>query len=191
MVRTSSMAYEGGGDRGKAERFRAAALPYLDDVYTLARYLLRNVADAEDAAQECYLRAFRHFETFRGGPIKPWLLAILRNVCRAEYARRGALAAMVADNLDEADDSAVGLWSEAQQSPETETLHRLDGETMQRLITQLPDTFREAIVLREVNDLSYREIANIAGVPVGTVMSRLARARALLRTAWLAEEKGS
>ncbi|HET7381388.1 MAG TPA: sigma-70 family RNA polymerase sigma factor [Pseudolabrys sp.] len=185
------MAYEGGGDRGKAERFRAAALPYLDDVYTLARYLLRNATDAEDAAQECYLRAFRHFETFRGGPVKPWLLAILRNVCRVEYARRGALAAMVADNLNEAEHSAVGLWSEAQQSPETETLHRLDGETMQRLITQLPDMFREAIVLREVNDLSYREIADIAGVPVGTVMSRLARARALLRTAWLAEEKGS
>jgi len=185
------MAYEGGGDHGKAERFRSAALPYLDDVYTLARYLLRNAADAEDAAQECYLRAFRHFETFRGGPIKPWLLAILRNVCRAEYARRGSLAAVVSDNLDEAEDSAVGLWSEAQQSPETETLQRLDGETMQRLITQLPDAFREAIVLREVNDLSYREIADIAGVPVGTVMSRLARARALLRAAWLAEEKGS
>ena len=178
-------------DGGKAERFRAAALPYLDEVYTLARYLLRNAADAEDAAQECYLRAFRHFDTFRGGPIKPWLLAILRNVCRAEYARRGALAAMVAENLDEADHGAVGLWSEAQQSPETETLRRLDSEIMQRLITQLPDAFREAIVLREINDLSYREIANITGVPVGTVMSRLARARALLRTAWLAEEKGS
>jgi len=112
------MAYEGGCDRGKAERFRAAALPYLDDVYTLARYLLRNTADAEDAAQECYLRAFRHFETFRGGPIKPWLLAILRNVCRAEYARRGALAAVV-DNVDEAENKADGLWSEAQHSPET------------------------------------------------------------------------
>ena len=122
------MAYEGGGDRGKAERFRAAALPYLDDVYTLARYLLRNTADAEDAAQECYLRAFRHFETFRGGPIKPWLLAILRNVCRAEYARRGALTAVV-DNLDEAENKSDGLWSEAQSSPETETLQRLDGET--------------------------------------------------------------
>ena len=95
------MAFEGGGDGGKAERFRAAALPYLDDVYTLARYLLRNAADAEDAAQECYLRAFRHFETFRGGPIKPWLLAILRNVCRAEYARRGALAAVVKRMLDD------------------------------------------------------------------------------------------
>jgi RNA polymerase sigma-70 factor, ECF subfamily len=186
------MAYEGAGDHGKAERFRAAALPYLDDVYTLARYLLRNAADAEDAAQECYMRAFRHFETFRGGPIKPWLLAILRNVCRAEYARRGALAAVVADDPGEAEYAAAdGLWNDAQQSPETEALHRLDGETMQQLIAQLPDAFREAIVLREVNDLSYREIADVTGVPVGTVMSRLARARALLRTAWLAEERGS
>jgi RNA polymerase sigma-70 factor (ECF subfamily) len=184
------MAYEGGRDRGKAERFRAAALPYLDDVYTLARYLLRNTADAEDAAQECYLRAFRHFETFRGGPIKPWLLAILRNVCRAEYARRGTLAAVV-DNLDEAENASDGLWSEAQHSPETETLQRLDGESMQRLIAQLPSAFREALVLREVNDLSYREIADVTGVPVGTVMSRLARARGLLRAAWLAEEKAS
>src|SRR3954470_13687511 len=81
-------------DRGKAQGFRDAALPHLDDVYTLARYLLRDPADAEDAAQECYLRAFRHFETFRGGPAKPWLLAILRNVCRAEYTRRGKFNAL-------------------------------------------------------------------------------------------------
>lgn len=182
------MAYEGGGDTGKAERFRAAAMPYLDDVYGLARYLLKNAADAEDAAQECYLRAFRHYETFRGGPIKPWLLAIVRNVCRAEYARRGALAAVLTDDPDEASESADGVWSE-EPSPETETLHRIDGETMQRLIAQLPDAFRETIVLREVNDLSYREIADVTGVAVGTVMSRLARARSLLRTAWLAEER--
>jgi RNA polymerase sigma-70 factor (ECF subfamily) len=185
------MAYEGGGDRGKAERFRSAALPYLDDVYTLARYLLRNAADAEDAAQECYLRAFRHFESFRGGPIKPWLLAILRNVCRAEYARRGASAGVFSENFDGAERAADGVWSDAGQSPEAETLQRLDGETMQRLISQLPDTFRETLVLREINDLSYREIADVTGVPVGTVMSRLARARASLRAAWLAEEKGS
>jgi RNA polymerase sigma-70 factor, ECF subfamily len=183
------MAYEGGVDRNKAERFRLAALPYLDDVYTLARYLLRNNADAEDAAQECYLRAFRHFETFRGGPIKPWLLAILRNVCRAEYARRGMLAGKLSDNVDETECATTGLWSEA-PSPETETLQRLDGETVQRLIAQLPQAFREVIVLREINDLSYREIADVTGVPVGTVMSRLARGRALLREAWLVEEKG-
>src|SRR5690242_1031980 len=74
----------------KARRFRDAALPYLDDIYTLARYLLRDTADAEDAVQECYLRALRHFDTFRGPAIKPWLFAILRNVCRGEFARRSS-----------------------------------------------------------------------------------------------------
>src|SRR6202048_2124333 len=73
-------------DPEKARRFRDAALPYLDDAYTLARYLLRDPTDAEDAVQECYLRAFRHFDTYRGPSIKPWLFAILRNVCRAELA---------------------------------------------------------------------------------------------------------
>jgi RNA polymerase sigma-70 factor (ECF subfamily) len=178
-------------DDGKARRFYATALPYLDDVYTLARYLLRNPADAEDAAQECYLRAYRHFDSFRGGPIKPWLLAILRNVCRAEYARRGALAVMQADGLDAAEQSAEGLWTDGGESPEAATLRSLDAGCVQRLIAQLPDQFRETLVLREINELSYREIADIIGVPVGTVMSRLARARALLRDAWLAEEKGS
>ena len=175
-------------DRGKSERFRAAALPYLDDVYTLARYLLKNAADAEDAAQECYLRAFRHFATFRGGAIKPWLLAILRNVCRDEFARRARFSAAQTDTLNEAEPENEGLWGEASQSPETETLWRLDGETIQRLICELPTAFRETLVLREVNDLSYREIADATGVPVGTVMSRLARAREMLRTAWQAEE---
>jgi RNA polymerase sigma-70 factor, ECF subfamily len=185
------MAFQGDGDRDKTQRFRVAALPYLDDVYTLARYLLRNPADAEDAAQECYLRAFRHFETFRGGPIKPWLLAILRNVCRVEYARRNVFAGARADDMDEAEQCTQGLWDEAQQTPEAEVLRRFDGETVQRLIAQLPDVFREVIVLREINDLSYREIAEVIAAPVGTVMSRLARGRALLREAWIAEEKGS
>ena len=71
------------GNGGRAERFKTLALPHLDDAYTLARYLMRSASDAEDAVQECYLRAFRHFDTFRGGPIKPWLMAILRNVCHA------------------------------------------------------------------------------------------------------------
>jgi RNA polymerase sigma-70 factor (ECF subfamily) len=185
------MAFQGAGDRDKTQRFRVAVLPYLDDVYTLARYLLRNPTDAEDAAQECYLRAFRHFDTFRGGPIKPWLLAILRNVCRAEYARRNAFVEARADDVGEAEQCTQGLWDEAQQTPEAELLRRFDGETVQRLIAQLPDVFREVIVLREINDLSYREIAEVITVPVGTVMSRLARARALLREAWIAEEKGS
>ena len=186
------MAFEGHeSDGAKAQRFRDAALPFLDDVYTLARYVLRNPDDAEDAAQECYLRAFRHFETFRGGPIKPWLLAILRNVCRAEYARRGALAALQADGMDETEHACESLWGDAEQSPEAETLRKLDGATVQKMIAQLPEHFRETLVLREINELSYREIAEVVGAPVGTVMSRLARARALFRAAWLAEEKGS
>jgi RNA polymerase sigma-70 factor, ECF subfamily len=182
------MVYEAGGERSRAEKFRAAALPFLDDVYTLARYLMKNTADAEDAAQECYLRALRHFDTFRGGPIKPWLLAILRNVCRAEFARRGTLVTMLDGDLEEFDRKSEGLWNEEPPSPETQTLHSLDAEAVQRLIAQLPDAFREVLVLREINDLSYREIADIANIPLGTVMSRLARARSMLRAAWVAEE---
>ena len=174
----------------KAERFRALALPHLDELYTLARYLLRDATDAEDAVQECYLRALRHFETFRGGPIKPWLLAILRNVCRAEYARRGKVSVLHTDDLQEAADTASqGLWSEAASSPEAASLARLDAESAQQLIADLPEQFREVLVLREVNDLSYREIADVIGIPLGTVMSRLARGRALLRQAFAAEEK--
>ena len=189
IVADGRMAFDRDDD-DKARRFRAAALPYLDDVYTLARYLLRNAADAEDAAQECYLRGFRHFESFRGGPIKPWLLAILRNVCRVEYARRNALAGVQSESLDAAEQCAEGLWADAEVTPEQHALRRLDGETVQRLIAQLPEQFRETLVLREINELSYREIADVVAVPVGTVMSRLARARALLREAWMAEEKG-
>ena len=178
-----------GGDahQDKARRFRDAALPHLDDVYTLARYLLRDTADAEDAAQECYLRALRHFDTFRGPAIKPWLFAILRNVCRAEFVRRSGGLLMM-DGEPEWEKDAVPLWQEEPISPEAEMLRQRDAKTIRRLVAELPDPFREAIVLREINDLSYGEIANVVGVPVGTVMSRLARARSMLRKAWIAEE---
>jgi RNA polymerase sigma-70 factor (ECF subfamily) len=176
----------------KARRFRDAALPFLDDVYTLARYLLRDTTDAEDAVQECYLRALRHFDTFRGPAIKPWLFAILRNVCRGEFARRSGALRYIDQSfdgeLDEDEDAASPLWQGPQVSPETEVLHQRDAETIRRLLARLPGPFREAIVLREINDLSYREIADVIGVPVGTVMSRLARARSMLRKAWIVEE---
>jgi RNA polymerase sigma factor (sigma-70 family) len=169
-------------DADKARRFRDAALPHLDDVYTLARYLLRSAADADDAVQECYLRAFRHFDGFRGGPIKPWLMAILRNVCRAEFARRAGAAA--ADPTAELADNVVPMWQEGDASPETEMLRQQDAHTIQELVAELPAPFREALVLRDINDLSYREIAEAIDAPVGTVMSRLARARSMLREAW-------
>jgi RNA polymerase sigma-70 factor (ECF subfamily) len=178
-----TMADEADDDDGKARRFRDAALPHLDDVYTLARYLMRNTADAEDAVQECYLRALRHFDSYRGPTMKPWLLAILRNVCNAEFARRGRQETS-ADCSEEEPAESLPLWQEAQATPESTMLRQQDGDTIHRLIAALPQPFREAIVLREVNDLSYQEIADVAGVPVGTVMSRLARARTMLRSAW-------
>jgi RNA polymerase sigma-70 factor (ECF subfamily) len=167
----------------RAQRFREAALPHLDEVYTLARYLLRNAADADDAVQECYLRALKHFDTFRGGPIRPWLFAILRNTCKAAYAQRGFADQELAED-------AVPLWSEPQETPEASVLRRRDEQSIRDMVSALPGPFQEAIVLREINDLSYSEIAEIVGVPIGTVMSRLARARSMLRDAWLsAEEK--
>jgi RNA polymerase sigma-70 factor (ECF subfamily) len=177
-----------GSDGGKAERFKALALPHLDDIYTLARYLLRNAGEADDAVQECYLRAFRHFDTFRGGPIKPWLFAILRNVCHATYAGNAKLVYTAATDGGLENLQAKPIWREDEDTPEQTMLRRHDSETMQRLIGELPAEFREAIVLREINDLSYREIATIIEVPIGTVMSRLARARGMLRAAWLAAE---
>jgi RNA polymerase sigma-70 factor, ECF subfamily len=179
-------------DQDKARRFRDAALPYLDHVYTLARYLLRDTGDAEDAVQECYLRALRHFDTFRGPAIKPWLFAILRNVCRGEFARRSGALHSIDHSIDgetnEDEDAVSPLWQEPQVSPETEVLHQRDAETIRRLVAELPEPFREAIVLREINDLSYSEIADVVGIPIGTVMSRLGRARSMLRKAWIAEE---
>jgi RNA polymerase sigma-70 factor, ECF subfamily len=171
----------------KARRFREAALPYLEDVYTLAHYLLHDSADAEDAAQQCYLRALHHFETYRGPAMKPWLFAILRNICRSEFARRSGAPLNMGGEMDEDDDGAP-LWQEEQRSPERKIMHAHDVETIRRLIAGLPHSFREAIVLREINDLSYREIAQVVGAPVGTVMSRLARARSMLRKAWIEEE---
>jgi RNA polymerase sigma-70 factor, ECF subfamily len=175
-------------EHDRARRFRDAALPHLDDLFTFAHYLMRNVADAEDAVQECYLRALRHFDSYRGPAMKPWLLAILKNVCKAEFARRGTAPAPAEGDETEPTADQPPLWQEPQSSPEAELLRRWDGETIRRLVAALPQPFREAIVLREINNLSYREIAEVAGVPVGTVMSRLGRARTMLRAAWNAEE---
>jgi RNA polymerase sigma-70 factor, ECF subfamily len=172
-----------GGDT--AQRFREAALPHLDALYTLARYLLRNPTDAEDAVQECYLRALRHFDSLRGADVKPWLFAILRNVCRVEFGRRARMTLYDVNAENEEGSDAAPLWQEAQEDPEAELLRKLDDNTIQGLVAALPETFREVIVLRELEDMSYREIAEVIDAPVGTVMSRLARGRAMLREAWL------
>jgi RNA polymerase sigma-70 factor, ECF subfamily len=175
-------------DRETAAQFKELALPLLDDVYSLARYLLGSAADADDAVQECYLRAFRHFNTYHGPAIKPWLFAILRNVCNAEFARRSKARLRNTEADAETLECTAPLWQEVQDTPETVLLRKLDAATIRRFVAALPTQFREAIVLHEISHLSYREIADVIGAPVGTVMSRLARARFMLRAAWNAEE---
>ena len=182
------MADDAVAEQERMRTFQAAALPHLDDVYTLARYLMRNTHDAEDAVQECFLRALRHFDSYRGPAMKPWLLAILRNVCNAEFARRGKEELPTDYATDETLAEEMPMWQEPQASPEKMIVQRQDSATIRRLVAELPEPFREAIVLREMNNLSYQEIAQVAGVPIGTVMSRLARARAMLRSAWNATE---
>src|SRR3978361_1787783 len=149
----------GGSDNDpeRALRFRDAALPHLDDVYTLARHLLRDSADAEDAVQECYLRALKHFDSYRGPAMKPWLLAILRNVCRAEFARRASSATAPIDDVpDDAD--RTPLWHETQDTPETQVLRHRDATAIQRLVTDPAEPSREHVVLREHQTESRRRV---------------------------------
>jgi RNA polymerase sigma-70 factor (ECF subfamily) len=166
----------------KARRFRETALPQLDALYTLARYMTRNPTDADDAVQECFLRAYRYFDGAQVDNVKPWLMAILRNVCRAEYARRSAngVTSLEMDVVS----NVVPLWQEEPESPEHGRLRQEDAASIRELLTALPVQFREVIVLRDIEDLSYREIAQALDVPIGTVMSRLARGRGMLRAAW-------
>jgi RNA polymerase sigma-70 factor, ECF subfamily len=187
-VANDSAASEGASEGDRARRFRDAALPHLDDMFAFARYLMRDTADAEDAVQECYLRALRHFDSYRGPAMKPWLLTILKNVCVSEFARRSKQPSSPGHDDAQDDADVIPMWQEPQPSPEAALLRQHDDATVHRLVAALPLPFRETLVLRDINDLSYREIAEVAGVPVGTVMSRLARARSMLRAAWNAEQ---
>src|SRR5271167_1221786 len=118
------MADDAVAEQERMRTFQAAALPHLDDVYTLARYLMRNTDDAEDAVQECYLRALRHFDSYRGPAMKPWLLAILKNVCYAEFARRGKHETPTDFSTDEPATAEQPMWQEPQATPETALLRQ-------------------------------------------------------------------
>jgi len=175
-------------DDDRTRRFHEAALPHLDDLYTLARYLMRNQDDAEDAVHDCYLRGLRYFDSYRGPAMKPWLLAILRNICMSEFKRRAKQEPLNEYSDDESAGERMAKWQQPQASPESAVVAQHDAAAMRRLVDALPSPFREVIVLREMNELSYKEIAAVESVPVGTVMSRLARARAMLKLAWQVAE---
>jgi RNA polymerase sigma-70 factor (ECF subfamily) len=162
-------------------RFQALVLPHLDDAVNFAWWLAGNRADAEDIVQEAMLRAYKYFDRFNGERARPWLLAIVRNTCATWMQRnRPRALVLVSDSRAEADAEA-GRQDETMPSPETQSEHRELGRAIDRAVAALPTEFREVIVLREVEELSYKEIAALLDVPIGTVMSRLARARKLLQ----------
>ncbi|MET0569571.1 MAG: sigma-70 family RNA polymerase sigma factor [Hyphomicrobiaceae bacterium] len=166
-------------------RFERLALPHMDAAYNLAFWLLRNRADAEDAVQDAYLRAYRGFDVFQGENIRPWLLKIVRNVAfrrLGDQKRTSNVISFDAAVLDRATGESVALQVPTDTPSAEETLIIAgEGASVRRALAELAPIFREAIVLREMEALSYREIAELTGVPIGTVMSRLARARAELR----------
>ena len=159
------------------ERFERLLLPHLRAAYNLARWLSRSDQDAEDVVQEAYLRAVRFFRGFRGGDAKAWLLTIVRNASHSAWARGRVAAAAVPfdDDLPEVEDAAPG--------PEQLLLQRASGEEVRQALGALSVELREVIVLREMEGLSYKEMAEVIQLPIGTVMSRLARARSRLRRA--------
>ena len=154
-------------------RFEAIVLPHLDAAFNLARWLLRNPTDAEDVTQDAVVRAFRAFGTYRSGNARAWLLQIVRNTCFT-WLRQNRMAA----EFMEFDETTMPQES---QNPETLALAGSDREQLTRALELLPESFREILVLRELEGCSYKEIAEITSRPIGTVMSALARARTQLR----------
>ena len=175
-------------DDDSRRQFELLALPHLDAAYNLARWLTGNSEDASDVVQDAYLRAFRYFGAYKGGNMRVWLLTIVRNSF-TDWVRQNRSARLVFSGDSPGSDGAEEtLWGTPPRDPEAMLLASIDADTLDRLMKRLPPEHREVLVLRELEDFSYREIAAVAGVPVGTVMSRLARARLALRRLWLAAE---
>jgi RNA polymerase sigma-70 factor, ECF subfamily len=158
------------------ERFEQVVLPHLDAAYNLARWLTRNDQDAQDVTQEAFLRAFRFFDGYQGGNLRAWLLTIVRNTCYSWlHQNRPPETAVEFDEEIHSGETPGGA------DPEIQVLANADKETLRRALEELPGIFREVLVLREIEGMSYKEIADVASVSMGTVMSRLARARTRLR----------
>ncbi len=158
-------------DTGKLARFDQAVVPHLDAAYNLARWLVRNEQDAEDMVQEACLRALTFFHSFQGEDGRAWLLAIVRNTCYTWLKKNRA------QELDTVFEEQIHSVEADTTNPEVVLLQKADRELLQQLLEQLPIEFREVLILRELEGMSYKQISAIADLPIGTVMSRLARAR--------------
>ncbi len=161
-------------------RFEKLTLPHLDAAFNLARWLTRNDQDADDVVQDAYLRAFRFFDGFDGDNARVWLLAIVRNACFDWMTRNRRKEMVAVDDFEEMIDTTFSSNDEA-SNPLALLIEKSNAALVQAAIESLPIVYREVLVMRELEELSYQEIAAIANLPQGTVMSRLSRARAQLR----------
>ena len=155
----------------KLSHFEQAILPHMDAAYNLARWLARNEQDAQDVVQESYLRAFRFFGGYRGGSSRAWLLKIVRNTFYT-WAQQNRM-----QQLSQPFDEQLHAVESDDASPDTVLVKKADSQLVRRVLEELPIEFRETLVMRELEGMSYKEIADIADIPLGTVMSRLARGR--------------
>lgn len=155
----------------QAELFERVVMPHLNDAYTLARYLLHDEHDAQDVVQDAVLRAIRHIDGFRHGDARAWLLTIVRNCCYTWHKSHKRERS----NVSLSDEGALTVADS--NTADDATIRASDSEVIRAAVDRLPAELREVLVLRELNELSYREISEVVGVPMGTVMSRLSRAR--------------
>ena len=163
-------------EQSSAGRFEDVALPHLPAAYNLARWLVRNDQDAEDVVQEAYLRAFKFFGGYRGGESRTWLLTIVRNTCYS-WLQRNRSRELTGSIDDTHEDATIDF-----ANPELQLVQDANSQMVHESLAELPLEFREVMVMRELEELSYKEIATIADLPIGTVMSRIARGRKRLHT---------
>ena len=171
-------------DTSDQTRFTEVFLPHLVDAFRLARWLAGSRADAEDIVQEASMRAFKNIRGFSGGDPRAWVLTIVRNTSYSWLAKNRPKLLVLSEDLDQrTQESIERAANDEPQTPETALIAKLEGQQVRRAMASLPAPFREVLVLREIHDLDYRTIAEVAALPIGTVMSRLARARRLLTAA--------
>lgn len=164
-------------------------MPHLDAAYRFARWLSRSRGDADDVVQEAFLRAFRGFDGLRGSDAKAWLMTIVRNChMTARTQQQRHVYVPLPEEFDAQDGQVMIATTPA---PDSTSVRRDDERTLDRLMSSLSEEHREVLVLREIEEMGYREIAAVTNVPIGTVMSRLARARAALKARWLTEAQGA
>lgn len=173
-------------DDENRRRFELLALPHLDAAYNLARWLTHNDQDAQDVVQEASMRAMRYIGSFRGDNARAWLLQIVRHSCFSWLKENRPAERIV---FDDSDDAWHDIAAPAADEPHAMAIRKADRQQIDQAIAALPIGYREVLVLRELEDLSYGDIARIADIPVGTVMSRLSRARSLMRQALTASPR--